>query len=118
MAQAIGIGGFFFRARDPGALATWYAERLGVAGDASGAPWQQAAGDTVFAPFSEHTDYFPEDRGFMLNFRVDNLEALIEELQRSGVEVQRNDEWDGPHGQFARIHDPEGNPVELWQPPD
>jgi catechol 2,3-dioxygenase-like lactoylglutathione lyase family enzyme len=117
MAQATGIGGVFFRARDPEALAAWYAEHLGVAGGASGVPWQQAAGDTVFAPFPAYSDYFPEDRAFMLNFRVDDLDGLLARLEEAGIAAETRAEWDGPHGRFARIHDPEGNPVELWQPP-
>ncbi len=118
MAKALGIGGVFFRARDPGALATWYAEHLGVTGNADGTPWQQSAGYTVFAPFPAHSDYFPPDKAFMLNFRVDDLDALVAALEESGISVEKNPEWDGPHGRFARIHDPEGNPVELWQAPD
>ena len=53
----------------------------------------------------------------MLNFRVDDLDALVARLAEAGIEAERREEWDGPHGRFARIHDPEGNPVELWQPP-
>ncbi|MEM0936460.1 MAG: VOC family protein [Pseudomonadota bacterium] len=117
MAEAMGIGGFFFRAKDPEALAAWYAEHLGVAPSEGGAPWQQEAGFTVFAPFPDQTDYFPADRAFMLNFRVDDLDALLAQLRAAGIDAEMREEWDGPHGRFARIHDPEGNPVELWQPP-
>lgn len=115
MAQATGIGGVFFRARNPEALAAWYEKHLGVGGGDE--PWSQQAGYTVFAPFPAGTDYFPADRAFMLNFRVDDLDALLARLKVFGIAAETREEWDGPHGRFARIHDPEGNPVELWQPP-
>ena len=116
MAKVDGIGGVFFRARDPEALAAWYAEHLGVGGDASGAPWQQSAGYTVFAPFPDTTDYFPKGQAFMLNFRVADLDSLTAGLEAAGIAVERRAEWDSAVGRFARIHDPEGNPIELWQP--
>ncbi len=111
-----GIGGFFFRAHDPEMLGAWYAEHLGV-GSGTGGPWQTAAGPLVFAPFPATSDYFPEDRDFMLNFRVDDLDALSARLTATGIDVVTNPDWDMPGvGRFARIHDPEGNPIELWQP--
>jgi predicted enzyme related to lactoylglutathione lyase len=114
MAKATGIGGVFFRAKDTGALAAWYKEHLGVTGY-----WQQEAGMTVFAPFKQETDYFPADKQWMINFRVDDLDALIAQLAAAGIPVEtRPDEWDTPEtGRFARIHDPEGNQLELWEPP-
>ena len=113
MAKATGIGGFFFRSRDNKALAEWYATHLGVTEF-----WQQAAGPTVFAPFKQDTTYFPHDHQWMINLRVDDLDALVVQLQIAGIAVEtRPDEWDAPEtGRFARIHDPEGNPIELWQP--
>ena len=111
-----GIGGLFFRARDPKALGAWYAEHLGVGGGEWGL-WDQTAGPTVFSPFKADTDYFPADRQWMLNLRVDGIDALLDRLRDAGVEVLTNPEWDSPEvGRFARIHDPEGNPVELWEP--
>ena len=111
-----GIGGLFFRARDPKALGAWYAEHLGVGGGEWGL-WDQAAGPTVFSPFKADTDYFPADRQWMLNLRVDGIDALLARLRDVGVEALTNPEWDSPEvGRFARIHDPEGNPVELWEP--
>lgn len=116
MTQIDGIGGLFFRARDPEALGAWYREHFGLE---SGAPFDQAAGPTVFAAFDEKTDYFPADRQWMVNFRVTDLDATIERLKAAGIAVEtRPDEWDHPDvGRFARIHDPEGNQIELWQPP-
>ena len=112
-----GIGGLFFRAQDPKALGAWYAEHLGVGGGEWGM-WEQAAGATVFSPFKADTDYFPADRQWMLNLRVEGLDALLDSLRAAGVEVLTDPEWDSPEvGRFARIHDPEGNPIELWEPP-
>ncbi|MFD3190390.1 VOC family protein [Sedimentitalea sp. HM32M-2] len=114
MAKATGIGGVFLRADRPQMLAEWYQRHLGI--DMSAGAWMQAAGPTVFAPFARDTDYFDADRQVMLNFRVDDLEALIAELDASGIAVETRAEWNSAIGRFARIHDPEGNPVELWQP--
>jgi predicted enzyme related to lactoylglutathione lyase len=114
MARVTGIGGVFFRARDPEALAAWYLTHFGV-----GYPWRQDAGQTIFAPFQQTTDYFPADKQWMINFRVDDLDAIMAKLKAAGIAVEtRPGEWDTPEtGRFARIHDPEGNRVELWQPP-
>ena len=113
MAKALGIGGIFFRASDTAALAQWYEKHLGVSGF-----WEQAAGMTVFAPFKQSSDYFPADRQWMINFRVDDLDGLIANLQAAGISVETRAEWDEPEtGRFARIVDPEGNHIELWQPP-
>ncbi|UAK26362.1 VOC family protein [Sphingomonas nostoxanthinifaciens] len=111
-----GIGGFFFRARDPEALARWYAEHLGVGAGEYGR-WATEAGSSVFAPFKADTDYFPADRQWMLNLRVDDLDGLLERLRAADIEIVTNPDWDMPGvGRFARIHDPEGNPLELWEP--
>ena len=113
MAKAIGIGGVFFRARDTAALAEWYELHLGVTGF-----WQQEPGMTVFAPFKESTDYFPADKQWMINFRVDDLTELMAQLGSAGIAIETRAEWDTPEtGRFARIHDPEGNALELWEPP-
>lgn len=114
MAKAVGIGGVFFRAQDTEALTPWYQEHLGIPGF-----WTQAAGPTVFAPFKADTDYFPADRQWMINLRVDDLDALMASLKAADIAVEtRPEEWDAPEtGRFARIQDPEGNPIELWQPP-
>jgi len=108
-----GIGGLFFRSRDPKALAVWYQDRLGITKGA----WEQQAGTTAFSPFANDTDYFPPDRQWMLNLRVEGLDALIVTLEAAGIAVERRDEWNSTdYGCFARLHDPEGNPIELWEP--
>ncbi|MCC2976978.1 VOC family protein [Sphingomonas sp. PL-96] len=110
-----GIGGFFFRARAPESLRAWYAELLGIGADSNGA-WETQAGPTIFAPFAADTDYFAADRQWMLNLRVTDLDGLSAALERAGVPVLTKPEWDMPGiGRFARIHDPEGNPIELWE---
>ena len=112
-----GIGGIFFRARDPDSLKTWYATHLGV-GTCDYGTWNPQAGPSVFAPFAADTDYFPPDRQYMLNLRVEQLDSLLDALRSAGIAVITKDEWNDPSiGRFARIHDPEGNPVELWEPP-
>ena len=114
---AVGIGGVFFRADDPAALQEWYGKHLGVALDDS-FQWMQQAGPTVFMPFARDTDYFPASKPWMINFRVVELDKLLAALRDAGIEVTTKPEWDTPEtGRFARIHDPEGNPVELWEPP-
>ena len=122
----LGIGGLFFRANDPEALGAWYKEHLGVGGGCAadglevGDPysWQTQGGPVVFAPFAADTDYFAADKAFMLNLRVSGLDQLLERLRGAGVEVIVKDEWNDPAtGRFARVHDPEGNPIELWEPP-
>ncbi len=111
-----GIGGYFFRADDPSALANWYKTHLGIGGEHG--VWEQSAGPTVFSPFSKSTDYFPAETQSMLNLRVAGLDGLLDELAAAGIAISRNPEWDSPEtGRFARIHDPEGNPIELWEPP-
>ena len=110
-----GIGGLFFRSRDPVARAAWYKTHLDI--DAGGESiWQQQAGMTVFAPFAADTDYFPADQTWMLNLRVEGLDTLVAKLKAAGIAVERRDEWNTEYGCFARIHDPEGLAVELWEP--
>ena len=118
MERVDGIGGFFFRAQDPKALAQWYADRLGVGvtpSDYGREPWQQEAGPTAFAPFPATTKYFGRaEQQFMLNFRVRNLDAMVAQLRRAGIKVDVDPET-YPNGRFARLSDPEGNPIQLWQ---
>jgi predicted enzyme related to lactoylglutathione lyase len=117
MQDVIGIGGVFFRAREPEALARWYRDMLGVGGDDG--VWRAQGGPVVFAPFPADTDYFgTPGTGWMINFRVADITALAQRLEAAGIAVERRPEWDSEIGRFARIHDPEGNPIELWEPSD
>lgn len=118
MGRVTGVGGIFFRATDPSALGAWYGRHLGITLP-HGAPFQQEAGGLVFAPFKATTDYFASDKQWMLNLRVEDLPGLIARLQSDGIAVETRADWDGDgtYGHFARIHDPEGTPIELWEPP-
>jgi glyoxylase I family protein len=119
MEKVTGIGGFFFRAKDPKALGSWYQQHLGVSltPSSEGDPvWEQEAGPTVFAPFPETSKYFGDaQKVWMVNFRVRDLEKMAAQLRIAGIEIKIDPQSD-PNGRFARLHDPEGNPIELWQP--
>jgi len=119
MEKVTGIGGLFFRAREPKALAEWYQNHLGVSAvpdNYDEPPWQQQAGPTAYAPFPEDTKYFGDaGKQWMVNFRVANLDATVTQLRAAGVSVEIDPE-PYPNGRFARLHDPEGNPIELWEP--
>ena len=113
-----GIGGFMFRSKNPDDLQKWYVETLGIV--INDMVWSQKAGPTVFQATSQDSDMFDPDKTWILNFRVNNLKKLIAELKAKNVMVEERDEWNfSPDevGTFARIHDPEGNPIELWEPP-
>ena len=112
-----GIGGVFFRAKDPDGLTQWYRTHFGVTMEGY-EPWQQAAGPTVFMPFADSTDHWSDTKQWMINLRVSDLDELLAELRKAGVTVKTDPAWDAPEtGRFARIEDPEGNPIELWEPP-
>jgi len=119
MEKVTGIGGVFFRAENPEILSEWYEKNLGVTQVPKSYeedPWSQTSGPTVFAPFSKDSGYFGRDsQQWMLNFRVNNLHAMVVQLQAAGIEVVVDDEV-YPNGKFARLYDPEGNPIELWEP--
>ncbi len=119
MEKVKGIGGFFIKSKDPEALGIWYDKHLGVKltpNSYDELPWMQEAGPTVFAPFPSDTDYFGrESQMWMVNFRVANLDAMIIQLHSSGVEVIVDPE-EYPNGRFATLYDPEGNPIQLWEP--
>lgn len=121
MEKITGIGGFFFRAKNPKALGAWYEKNFGinpVPDSYDGTPWRQEAGTTVFAPFKEDTTYFGDaGKQWMINFRVRDLDAMAAQLRAAGAEVEINAET-YPNGRFARLYDPEGNPIELWEPED
>jgi len=121
----LGMGGYFFRAKDPEALKAWYRDHLGVGGgmgvDANGQSnewvWFTQGGPMVFSPFKADSDYFAADKQTMINLRVSNLAELTESLTAAGIEVITKPEWEMPEiGKFARVHDPEGNAIELWEP--
>jgi glyoxylase I family protein len=110
--RVLGIGGLFFRSRDPKKLAQWYQLNLGIGHQV----WQQAAGPCAFTPFAEDTNYFgSKEQAWMVNYRVRSLDAMVAQLQKSNIEVKVGPEK-YPYRRFARLHDPEGNPIELWEP--
>lgn len=122
----LSIGGLFFRAVDPDGLPAWYRKHLGIGAgcDSTGTgkpdewSWLTQGGPVVFAPFAATTDYFAADKQWMLNLRVAGLDGLMASLRQADIAVQIRAEWDAPEtGRFARLHDPEGNPIELWEPP-
>jgi glyoxylase I family protein len=119
MEKVTGIGGLFFRARDPAALGQWYRDHLGVAlipSNYDELGWSQEAGPTAFAPFPETTTYFGDAaKSWMVNFRVRNLGAMLAQLRAAGIAVEVDPEQ-YPNGCFARLNDPEGNPIQLWEP--
>ena len=118
MEKVTGIGGVFYRAENPRELSAWYEKHLGVTDVPDSyekLPWQQEAGHTVLAPFPKDTDYFgKESQQWMINFRVNDLDAMVAQLESAGIEVKVDPE-NHPNGRFARLYDPEGNPVELWE---
>jgi glyoxylase I family protein len=117
--KVLGIGGIFFRSKDPKALGHWYAEHLGVTLTPTtlDAPvWHTEAGVTIFTPFPEATKYIDDpSHMWMVNFRVHDLGRMVAQLTAAGINVAVDPNI-YPNGRFARLHDPEGNPVELWQP--
>jgi catechol 2,3-dioxygenase-like lactoylglutathione lyase family enzyme len=121
--RVTGIGGIFFKAKDPATLATWYREHLGIDSNDGYAdfPWRDAdrpdeVGRTVWSLFPADTDYFkPSKQPFMINYRVSNLPRMLDQLRRKGVVVEKVENYD--YGSFAWVMDPEGNRIELWQPP-
>jgi glyoxylase I family protein len=119
MEQVTGIGGFFFRASNPKALSEWYERHLGVQRTPTSyteQPWRQESGFTVFAPFAQDTKYFGRpNQQWMINFRVRDLDAMVAQLSRAGISVDVDREV-YPNGRFARLQDPEGNPIQLWEP--
>ncbi len=112
-----GIGGVFFRARDPERLRAWYVEHLGVdVADWGGRAFEAQEGDvTVWSIFSAGSEYFPRRQSTMLNYRVRDLDAMLEQLRAAGVDVEEKVD-DDPNGRFGWASDPEGNRFELWQP--
>ncbi len=125
MAKVTGVGGIFFKCKDPNQMKEWYSTHLGLNTDQYGTnfEWRQATdptkkGFTQWSPFERTTTYFnPSEKDFMINYRVGDLEALVEELKQGGVTVLDEIEtYD--YGKFVHIMDMEGNKIELWEPVD
>ena len=125
MKKVTGVGGIFFKCKDPKKMREWYATHLGINTNEYGAvfEWRQGAdstkkGFTTWSPFAETTKYFlPSTRDFMINYRVDNLEELVEQLKKEGVTITDKIEI-VEYGKFIHIIDMEGNKIELWEPND
>ena len=124
MKRVTGIGGIFFKAKDPDKLKAWYRTHLGIESEKWGAVFhwhddpRSADGSTAWSIFPEQTKYFePSTQSFMINFRVANLEELLKQLRAEGVEVDPKSGEDSDFGKFGWLMDPEGNRVELWEPP-
>jgi len=119
MHKVTGIGGFFFRGEDPERLALWYRDTLGIdpVPQAYDEPvWMQEAGETVFTADASAVDQFGDPtRSWAINFRVADLDGIVEQLRAAGSEVSIDPET-YPNGRFASLRDPEGNPIQLWQP--
>ena len=117
MERVTGIGGVFFRGEDPAALSEWYATHLGVLPPPDSyeqSSWWQQAGPTVFTAMSGDSEHF-KGRHWSINFRVSDLDAMVSQLKDAGIAVEVDDD-DYPNGRFAALLDPEGNPIQLWQP--
>lgn len=119
MERVSGIGGLFFRSTDPEALAAWYEQFLGVNRvpvTYQEEPWKQDGGPTVFAPLEHDSEVFGDPgQVWMVNFRVRDLDKMVQQLRASGIDVEVDPET-YPNGRFAGLSDPEGNPIQLWQP--
>ena len=125
MRRVTGLGGVFFKCKDRDELTAWYRDHLGLDVEPGG-PWvfewrekddPETIGHTVWGTFKGDTSYFdPSDKPFMINYRVDNLARVLAELRAEGVQVDDKTE-ESEYGKFGWIMDPEGNRVELWEPP-
>lgn len=121
--RVTGIGGVFFKTKDPEKIKEWYGKHLGLPIDNYGCSfwWKDQAGNdamTQWSPFKDDTEYFkPSQKQFMMNFRVENLYELLQTLKAEGVTIVGEvEEYD--YGKFGWILDPEGNKIELWEPVD
>lgn len=123
--KVTGIGGIFFRAKNPDEISQWYGEHLGLAIDQHGSPFEFRNANNPeeinylrWAAFDDSTTYFdPSDKAFMINYRVQNIEGLVKKLKASGVTVL-DEIATYDYGKFVHIMDPEGNKIELWEPVD
>jgi len=123
--KVTGIGGIFFKAKDPKKMLEWYNQNLGLVTNDYGSTFEFRLSDSPekigylqWSPFKENTKYFePSEKEFMINYRVENIEALVDELKKNGVKVLDSIEsYD--YGKFVHIMDPENNKIELWEPVD
>ena len=120
--RILGIGGVFFKSADRNQMREWYSEHLGLADQGQGVtlPWRehddpQKEHVTVWTVFPASTDYIPATQTFMINYIVDDLDALLDRLKQEGVKIDAK-RIDESYGRFAWIYDPDGNKIELWQP--
>ena len=121
MERVVGVGGIFFKAKDPAKLKAWYRDRLGLPTDEHGETMFLTEGDPgpclVWAPFPADTKYFePSTAPFMINFRVKDLHAMLAQLRAAGAAVDDKVQEES-YGKFGWVIDPEGNRIELWEPP-
>ena len=126
MKRVTGIGGIFFKGQNASALREWYAKHLGIQADGDSGyifEWRDSqqpekTGQTVWSIFEGHTKYFePSTAPFMINYRVADLDAVVEALRAEGVTIEKVQDG-GEYGKFGWLMDPEGNRIELWQPPE
>ena len=119
--RVTGIGGFFFKARQPEELSRWYSIHLGVdpvPKSYGGSVWRPEAGPTVLAPMPTESENFGDaEHSWSLNFRVSDLDAMVAQLRKADIAVEVDPET-YPNGRFATLRDPEGNVLQLWQPDD
>lgn len=125
MKKVTGLGGIFFKSQDPEKMKQWYRDHLGLATDQWGTVFEWRLPDdplkkgyTQWSPFTANTEYFhPSEKEFMINYRVDDLALLLQELQQAGIHII-GEVQEFEYGKFAHIIDPEGNKIELWEPID
>ncbi|MDB4925998.1 VOC family protein [Mucilaginibacter sp.] len=123
--RVTGIGGIFFKAKDPAALKAWYSKNLGIRMGEYGSnfEWHQGMdstkkGFTAWAPFKETTKYFqPSEKQFMINYRVEGLDQLLAQMKAAGI-LPTDSVAKTSYGNFVHLMDPEGNKIELWEPND
>jgi predicted enzyme related to lactoylglutathione lyase len=120
--RILGIGGVFFKSAQQKQLSDWYREKMGIDHDQFGAMFKWRSIEepsqerlTIWSIFPSSSDYFAPSQAFMINYIVDDLDALLEKLRQAGVQIDpKRDDFD--YGRFAWIYDPDGNKIELWQP--
>ena len=125
MKKVIGIGGIFFKADNPDKIKSWYTRHLGIATNAYGALFEFRQSETPekkaylqWSPMGSETDYMnPSEKDFMINYRVESIEALVNQLRLEGVQILDEIE-EFEYGKFVHLLDPEGNKIELWEPVD